>query len=851
MKKRWLSSALCLLVLLAAFALIPTHTSAATSGSCGVSARWWISGKTLYIGGTGDMYDYEADEAPWADYVSSGNSSGGLVTSIVIQNGVTSIGDYAFYGSCYVTSVSIGSGVTEIGKYAFSSVEPVTTISIPFGVKVIDDYAFSFCYDLTQVSLPDSLEVLGVGAFAQCTGLTSVHIPASVHTFGAEEYSSWESSVFSKCTGIKQFTVDADNSILCADDGVLYSKDMTRLLHYPLGAGRTSYVIADGVTHIGYQSFGYCKNLQSVTVPKTVAVIEEYAFYYSSALSEIIFCGDAPEMYVSSIFAGDTLTAYYPITRSSWTSDVMQNYGGNITWAIRGENGEIAGYHGDNVVWLFNQDTGTLTILGSGAIESRFSGSYMPWYSYSSQIKTVVVESGITVIPSYTFEYLEAVTTISLPDTLTTLALNAFNDCANLNNLMLPASITTITGSSNTGYPAFIRCESLTDVYYMGTQTEWLNIPKAANVTNANVEMDMHFLTLYENPPTCTENGTQSYYAFDDTSVYSCMFDLNWDVITNPSTIPALGHDYGAYEIAVKPTFTTTGQKQKVCSVCGDAAIEAVDMLVGKVAQWNIVLQDDFKVNYYLQISESIESTAKVRLIVGDEMVTHQVSGLEKTEDGHYYLTAHISAAQMNECIIVMVVNGSQIGSTATYSVRQYCDAVLADESYSRYHTLVKEMLSYGGAAQSYFGYNTEELASDGITDAAVQEVPEAVTDLTLSGAIEGMTFYGASLVYRDRIAVRYYFAGDVSNVTFTANGNTYTPVAKDDMYYVEIADILPQDLDQQITLTVTDADGNVLSVTYGPMNYIVRMNEKGSKTLKNLMRALYNYHLAAKELSA
>ena len=70
-------------------------------------------------------------------------------------------------------------------------------------------------------------------------------------------------------------------------------------------------------------------------------------------------------------------------------------------------------------------------------------------------------------------------------------------------------------------------------------------------------------------------------------------------------------------------------------------------------------------------------------------------------------------------------------------------------------------------------------------------------------------------------------------------------------MYYVEVADILPQDIDQQITLNVTDASGNTLTVTYGPMNYIVRMNEKGSDTLKALVKALYNYHLAAKALTA
>ena len=159
-------------------------------------------------------------------------------------------------------------------------------------------------------------------------------------------------------------------------------------------------------------------------------------------------------------------------------------------------------------------------------------------------------------------------------------------------------------------------------------------------------------------------------------------------------------------------------------------------------------------------------------------------------------------------------------------------------------------MLNYGAAAQVYFDYDTENLANDGITGVAATDVPKTAEKVTVSDQISNVNFYGASLVYRDRIAVRYYFTGDVTGCTFTANGNTYTPVAKDGMHYVEIADVLPQDLDQAITLTVTDANGNALNVAYNPMNYIVRMNEKGSDTLKALVKALYNYHLAAKALS-
>ena len=68
-------------------------------------------------------------------------------------------------------------------------------------------------------------------------------------------------------------------------------------------------------------------------------------------------------------------------------------------------------------------------------------------------------------------------------------------------------------------------------------------------------------------------------------------------------------------------------------------------------------------------------------------------------------------------------------------------------------------------------------------------------------------------------------------------------------MYYIEVSDILPQNLDAQISLRATNTQGQSISVSYGPMNYIVRMNQSGNANTRNLMKALYNYHLAAKAL--
>jgi hypothetical protein len=164
-----------------------------------------------------------------------------------------------------------------------------------------------------------------------------------------------------------------------------------------------------------------------------------------------------------------------------------------------------------------------------------------------------------------------------------------------------------------------------------------------------------------------------------------------------------------------------------------------------------------------------------------------------------------------------------------------------------QYHQMVKEMLNYGGHAQTYFGYNTDNLANEDLKPEEVgkEEVPQENVPVEIKGAVEGVSAYGAALVFRNKIAVRYYFnvSGDVSGYTFTVNGTEYQPELKEEgLYYIEVADINPQDLDDAITVAVNET----LTVSYSPMNYIVRMSTKGSDNLKALMKAIYNYHLAA-----
>ncbi len=262
------------------------------------------------------------------------------------------------------------------------------------------------------------------------------------------------------------------------------------------------------------------------------------------------------------------------------------------------------------------------------------------------------------------------------------------------------------------------------------------------------------------------------------------------------------------------------------------------------VDRWNLVLEDDLKVNFYI----NADASAQIAVTIDGVTTTYNAADLSVSDDGKYIITLNLAAAQMTDDITVQVVGSDS--EAKTYTVRQYADVVLADSNYSAYHSLIKEMLNYGAAAQMLFDYNTNKLAIVGIEGTGTASVPESTTDYVVDGELSVVDYYGASLICLDKITIRFYFTGDVTGCTFTdANGNTCESGTKNGMTYVDICNIFPQDLDDQVRVTVTDCDGNTMTVTYGPMNYIVRMNANGNDNVKALVKALYNYYLAAEAL--
>ena len=283
----------------------------------------------------------------------------------------------------------------------------------------------------------------------------------------------------------------------------------------------------------------------------------------------------------------------------------------------------------------------------------------------------------------------------------------------------------------------------------------------------------------------------------------------------------------------------------------------------------SLTLKDNIDVNYYMEMSDSVfEHDAYMEFKIGGQTYKLNASdAAEVNENGKtlYKFSCPVNAAQMSDTIETRIVIDNKTEEEYSYSVKEYATELLSKSNEYPEETikLVKALLNYGTAAQSFFKYNTDKPANAGLSDtdkaiaaADFEEYKAVIKTDSANGQSNGLTYYGSSLICKSEMTVRHYFmvneGCDINNYKFSyvnAYGNevSLTPKkASDGVYCVDINGIMARNLNSNYACKVTGKNkACILELDYGPFSYSQKVINSGNSSteLKNLVNALYWYY--------
>ena len=443
MKKYCLAALLLALVLVFGSA-VPASAAGkqVAGGNLNFGLSWTLTDDgTLTVSGEGELKggwyyyaEFQHNLPDWAYYHDT------PVRKIIVEPGVTFIGDFAFAMLPYVTSVSLPDTVETIGHSAFQGCERLTSVAIPDSVTGFGIDIFLGCAKLESITLPKEMQVLPAGFLERCVSLKSIDIPDTI-------------------TDIGEFALAYCRSLTSLE----LPEGLTRIYNNAFVgcSGLKTISLPESLVDMGSSLFEGCTSLKSITIPANVTVMG-HTFQFATGLEEITFLGNAPEC-GSSLFQDVTAVVRYADSNKSWTPLFLETYGSNVTWetyhAEEPWNPVIAtGQLGDNLTWTIH-DNFVLTISGTGDMTW---GAYT-WDGYETRLEHIVIEPGVTSIGQQVFTGLNRVKDISIADTVTRIDAYAFSGCAAVKELVIPASVTSI------GDWAFSGCSGLEKLTFLGS----------------------------------------------------------------------------------------------------------------------------------------------------------------------------------------------------------------------------------------------------------------------------------------------------------------------------------------------------------------------------------------------
>ena len=312
------------------------------------------------------------------------------------------------------TTYNIPQGITAIGNSAFFCCDSLISVAIPDSVISIGDSAFSCCKSLTSITIPDSVTSIGDSAFSDCDSLTSITIPDFVTQIGVNPF------VF--CSSLKSIFVSPDHPYFAVIDDVLFRKADKTLISYPEGKASSTYTIPQGIISIGNGAFFDNSSLKSITIPDSVTSIGDWAFSSCDSLTSITIPDSVTSIGVGAFESCDSLTSItIPDSVTSIGDNAFSSCDSLITVSIPDSVTSI----GD---WAFASCDSLTTVSIPDSVTAIGNNAF---YSCDSLI-TVSIPDSVTAIGKSAFEKCGSLTTVSIPDSVTTIGYYAFDNCFNL-----------------------------------------------------------------------------------------------------------------------------------------------------------------------------------------------------------------------------------------------------------------------------------------------------------------------------------------------------------------------------------------------------------------------------------
>ena len=515
--------------------------------------------KVLTISGNGKM----------KDYTSSGSREWKDACSVIIEDGVTRIGNYAFYNCSSLTEITIPNSVSSIGNAAFRECSGLTEITIPNSVSSIGNAAFRECSGLTEVTIPNSVTSIGSSAFRECSGLTAITIPNSVTSIG--------DCAFYGCSGLT--TVAIPNSVTSIGYSAFYNC-----------SNLTSITIPNSVTRIGNCAFDNCRGLISVTIPNSVTSIGDNAFYGCNGLKEITI-GNSVTNISSSAFSGCSglTTVTIPNSVTSIGSSAFNGCCGLTSVTIPNSVTSIGNY-------AFNGCSGLTLICYEGSSEPTFKSN-----SFENIATTIPVcvpadynsDSWCGFSNLYKGHEHSIANDEEIPATCTETGLTEGSHCSVCGGVFVAQTVINALGHAydtvtfaptctNVGYKE-LTCTRCNDVIYIDTVATIAHSYSTTITapTCTNVGYTTHTCSVCEytyNSDTVSANGhTPDSIVFENSVAATCTMVGKYDSVVYCSvcqaeqfreekSVTANGHNYS--NTVTAPTCTKVGYTTHTCSVC-------------------------------------------------------------------------------------------------------------------------------------------------------------------------------------------------------------------------------------------------------------------------------------------